>query len=107
MDRFSKAVHFIPLPKLPSAKEMSRVVIEHVFRLHGMPEDVVSDRGPQFTSRFWREFCQQMGANVSLSSGFHPQTDGQTELANQDLGRALRCMVSHNPSTWCQQLPWV
>ncbi|KAI2646401.1 Transposon Tf2-6 polyprotein [Labeo rohita] len=87
VDRFSKAVHFIPLPKLPSAKETAVAVIDHVFRLHGLPTDVVSDRGPQFVSKFWREFCRLLGATVSLSSGFHPQSNGQTERANQDLER--------------------
>ncbi|KAI2646142.1 Transposon Tf2-9 polyprotein [Labeo rohita] len=106
VDRFSKAVHFIPLTKLPSAKETARVVVDHVFRIHGLPEDVVSDRGPQFVSHFWREFCRQIGASASLSSGFHPQTNGQTERANQDLGRLLRCLASHNPSSWSQQLTW-
>ncbi|KAI2662144.1 Transposon Tf2-9 polyprotein [Labeo rohita] len=94
VDRFSKAVHFIPLPKLPSAKETAVAVIDHVFRLHGLPTDVVSDRGPQFVSKFWREFCRLLGATVSLSSGFHPQSNGQTERANQDLERTLRCMVA-------------
>uniref|UniRef100_A0A8C1UQM8 Gypsy retrotransposon integrase-like protein 1 n=1 Tax=Cyprinus carpio TaxID=7962 RepID=A0A8C1UQM8_CYPCA len=107
VDRFSKAVHFIPLPKLPSARETARAVVDHVFRIHGLPEDVVSDRGPQFVSHFWREFCRQIGATASLSSGFHPQTNGQTERANQDLGRTLRCLASQNPSSWCQQLTWV
>ncbi len=51
--------------------------------------DVVSDRGPQFVSKFWREFCKLLGATVSLSSGFHPQTNGQTERDNQDLERML------------------
>uniref|UniRef100_A0A9J7ZDK9 Uncharacterized protein n=1 Tax=Cyprinus carpio carpio TaxID=630221 RepID=A0A9J7ZDK9_CYPCA len=106
VDRFSKAVHFIPLPKLPSARETARAVVDHVFRIHGLPEDVVSDRGPQFVSHFWREFCRQIGATASLSLGFHPQTNGQTERANQDLGRTLRCLASQNPSSWCQQLTW-
>ncbi len=87
VDRFSKAAHFIPLPKLPSAKETAATVVNHVFRIHGLPADVVSDRGPQFVSKFWREFCRLLGATVSLSSGFHPQTNGQTERANQDLER--------------------
>ncbi len=107
VDRFSKAAHFIPLPKLPSAKETALVVVDHVFRLHGLPIDVVSDRGPQFVSRFWREFCKLLGATVSLSSGFHPQSNGQTERANQDLERTLRCVVSKNPSSWSQQLSMV
>ncbi len=107
VDRFSKATHFIPLPKLPSARETASAVIDHVFRIHGLPMDVVSDRGPQFVSKFWREFCHLLGATVSLSSGFHPQSNGQTERANQDLERMLRCLVSQNPSSWSQQLSWV
>uniref|UniRef100_A0A9J8DGU4 Gypsy retrotransposon integrase-like protein 1 n=1 Tax=Cyprinus carpio carpio TaxID=630221 RepID=A0A9J8DGU4_CYPCA len=107
VDHFSKAAHFIPLPKLPSAKETAQVVMDHVFRIHGLPVDVVSDRGPQFVSRFWKEFCRQIGASTSLSSGFHPQTNGQAERANQDLERALRCLASQSPSSWSQQLSWV
>ncbi|XDV31422.1 hypothetical protein PO909_034111 [Leuciscus waleckii] len=107
VDRFSKAVHFIPLPKLPSAKETAVTVVDHVFRLHGLPTDVVSDRGPQFVSKFWQEFCRLLGATVSLSSGFHPQSNGQTERANQDLERTLRCLVSKNPSSWSQRLSMV
>lgn len=61
VDRFSKAAHFIPLPILPSAKETAQVVVDHVFRIHGLMADVVSDRGPQFISRFWKEFCRHIG----------------------------------------------
>ncbi len=107
VDRFSKAAHFIPLPKLPSAKETAVTVVDHVFRIHGLPMDVVSDRGPQFVSKFWREFCRLLGASVSLSSGFHPQSNSQTERANQDLERVLRCLVAQNPNSWCQQLSLV
>lgn len=82
VDRFSKMVHFVPLPKLPSAKETAEVVLSHVFRLHGFPSDVVSDCGPQFVSRFWKEICALWGAIVSLSSGYHPQSNGQMERLN-------------------------
>ncbi len=68
---------------------------------------MVSDRGPQFVSKLWSEFCRLLGATVSLSSGYHPQSNGQTERANQDLERMLRCVVSQNPSSWSQQLSWV
>ena len=95
------------LPKLPSAKETAELVLQHVFRIHGLPVDVVSDRGPQFTSIFWREFCSLVGATVSLSSGFHPQSNGQTERKNQEMETALQCMVSKNPASWSQQLLWV
>lgn len=107
IDRFSKAAHFIALPKLPSAKETADILVNQVFRLHGLPSDVVSDRGPQFTSQVWKAFCTALGATVSLSSGFHPQTNGQTERANQEMEAALRCITSANPSTWSSQLPWV
>ncbi|TWW72584.1 hypothetical protein D4764_16G0010810 [Takifugu flavidus] len=107
IDRFSKMADFLPLPKLPSAKETAQLVIQHVFRLHGLPESVVSDRGPQFASVFWKEFCGHLGATASLSSGFHPQTNGQTERINQDLEMALRCMATRDPATWSTFLGWV
>ena len=107
VDRFSKMAHFVPLPKLPSAKGTAQLVLLHIFRLHGLPVDVVSDRGPQFASVFWKEFCSLLGATASLSSGFHPQTNGQTERMNQELETALRCMASQNPSSWSSQLLWV
>ncbi len=102
VDRFSKAAHFIPLPKLPSARETAQVMVDHVFKIHGLPSDTVSDRGPQFASQFWREFCRQIGASPALSSGFYPQT----ERTNQILGRMLRSLTSCTPATWCDQLSW-
>ena len=107
VDRFSKMAHFVPLPKLPSAKETAEVMLSHVFRLHGLSQDVVSDRGPQFASRFWKEFCRLIGATASLSSGFHPQSNGQTERYNQELETGLRCVVSQDPSLWSKKLIWI
>lgn len=107
VDRFSKTVHFVPLPKLPSALETANLLVLHVFRLHGIPQDIVSDRGPQFSSQVWKAFCQALGASASLSSGYHPQTNGQTERANQDLEAALRCVASRHPASWSTHLPWV
>lgn len=97
----------LPLPKLPSAKETTELMLTHLFHLHGLPVDVVSDQGPQFTSVFWRDFCALVGASASLSSGFHPQSNGQTERLNQELETALRCMASQHPSSRSQQLLWV
>ncbi|KAI3365127.1 hypothetical protein L3Q82_010108, partial [Scortum barcoo] len=107
VDRFSKMAHFIPLPKLPSAKETAQVMINHVFRIHGLPTDIVSDRGPQFVSVFWKEFCRLLGATVSLSSGYHPESNGQTERMNQELETCLRCLVAQNQTTWSQHLTWI
>ena len=107
VDRFSKSVHFIPLLKLPSALETANLLVLHLFRLHGIPQDIVSDRGPQFASQVWKAFCRALGASASLSSGYHPQTNGQTERANQDLGASLRCVASRLPASWSTHLPWV
>lgn len=107
VDQFSKAAHFIPLPKLPSARETALTVIDHVFRMHGLPMAVVSDRGSQFVSKFWKEFCHLLGVKISISSSFHPQRNSQTERANQDLEWVLQCLVSQNPFSWSQQLSWV
>uniref|UniRef100_A0A674MFK3 Gypsy retrotransposon integrase-like protein 1 n=1 Tax=Takifugu rubripes TaxID=31033 RepID=A0A674MFK3_TAKRU len=65
VDRFSKSAHFIPLPKLPSAAETGELLVQHVFRLHGLPTDIVSDWGPQFCSQVWRSFCSALGASWS------------------------------------------
>uniref|UniRef100_A0A3Q2NMV8 Integrase catalytic domain-containing protein n=1 Tax=Fundulus heteroclitus TaxID=8078 RepID=A0A3Q2NMV8_FUNHE len=107
VDRFSKACHLIPLRKLPSALQTAQLLVKHVFRLHGIPHDILSDRGPQFTSRVWKEFASALGARYTLTSGYHPQTNGQTERMNQELESALRCLTSTNPSDWSQYLPWI
>ena len=107
VDRFSKMARFVALPKLPSAKETAEVMMSQVFRVHGFPKDIVSDRGPQFVSKFWREFCRLIGATASLTSGYHPEANGQTERLNQQLETGLRCVVHQNPSTWSKHLVWV
>lgn len=98
---------FILLSKLLSSRETVDLLVSHVFCLHGIPTDIIFDRGPQFTSQVWRSFCSALGVNVSLSSGYHPQTNGQTERANQEMETALCCVTSANPSSWSAQLPWV
>ncbi|CAJ0953434.1 unnamed protein product, partial [Ranitomeya imitator] len=80
-------------------------LLQHVVRLHGIPENIVSDRGSQFVSRFWRAFCGRMGIDLSFSSAFHPQTNGQTERTNQTLETYLRCFVSADQDDWVSFLP--
>ena len=73
VDQFYKLVYFIPLVKLPSALETANPFVKHVFCFHGIPQDIVSDQGPHFTSQVWKLFCQALGALASLSSGHHQQ----------------------------------
>ncbi len=106
IDRFSKACRLIPLPKLPTAFETAESLCDHVFRFYGLPEDIVSDRGPQFTSRVWSAFCQKLNINVSLTSGYHPQANGQVERLNQELTRFLRSYCHKNQADWSRYLLW-
>ena len=63
VDRFSKAVHFIPLPKLPSSKVTAQLMMQHVLQIHELPVDMVSDCGPHFSSRSWKAFCTLIGSS--------------------------------------------
>ncbi|KAK7940550.1 hypothetical protein WMY93_003876 [Mugilogobius chulae] len=101
------AVDFVTGLPQSEALETANLLVLHVFRLHGIPVDIVSDRGPQFASQVWKAFCQAMGASASLSSGFHPQSNGQAERANQNLETALRCVTARHPTAWSSFLPWV
>lgn len=74
------------------------------FRIHGIPTDIVFDQGPQFTSQVWQAFCNTLGALSSLTSGYHPQSNGQSDHCNQELETALRYVMEDNPSSWSQQL---
>ncbi|KAK3531442.1 hypothetical protein QTP70_020528 [Hemibagrus guttatus] len=93
VDRFSKECKLIPLKGSPTAMQTVEAMFQHVFQNFGLPEDIVSDRGSQFTSRVWRPLCEQLDISVSLSSGYHPQSNGQAECLNQDTGRFLRLLL--------------
>lgn len=74
--------------------------MEHVFKLHGLPEAIVSDRDRVFTSTLWKELFRLSRTNLLMSSAYHPQTDGQTERVNQCLEGYLRCFVHSCPTKW-------
>ena len=105
VDRLTKAAHFIACNGPPSAKETADLMIQNVFRLHGVPDEVVSDRGVQFTSKFWRSFCTSLEIDINLSTAFHPQSNGQTERTNQTLEQYLRCYICHLQDDWVDLLP--
>ncbi|KAJ1164023.1 hypothetical protein NDU88_004470 [Pleurodeles waltl] len=100
VDSFTKMAHFTALKRLPTSQELSQIFIDHIFRLHGLPHTIISDRGPQYISRFWRHFCKTLNISRALSSGFHPQTNGQTERLNQGLEQYLRCFCNSTQSNW-------
>ena len=82
------------------------ISIRHSITLGDARGETAWDRGPLFMARFWRAFCTLLGTQVSLSSGFHSQSNGQTERANQSLETVLRCLCAQNPASWSTQLPW-
>ncbi|CDQ95111.1 unnamed protein product [Oncorhynchus mykiss] len=106
VDWFSKSCRLLPLPGLSTALQTAEALFTHVFRHHGVPEDIVSDRGPQFTSRVWRAFIERLGVSVSLTSGFHPKSNGQVERVNQDVGRFLQSYCQDRPGEWAAFIPW-
>ncbi|KAI2644120.1 Transposon Tf2-8 polyprotein [Labeo rohita] len=106
VDRFSKACKFIPLRGLPTAMDTAEMLFQHIFCHFGLPEEIVSDQGPQFISHVWKAFFKSLGVSVHLSSGYHPQTNGQTERKIQELGRYLRSYCSEDQHSWSRFLPW-
>ncbi|KAK3528603.1 hypothetical protein QTP70_005000 [Hemibagrus guttatus] len=106
VDRFSKSCCLLPLKGPPTAMEAAELMFNHVFRYFGIPEDIVSDRGPQFISRVWKAFFTRLGVAVSLSSGYHPQTNGQTERKIQEISRYLRTFCHGHQDSWSQYLGW-
>ncbi|KAK3523590.1 hypothetical protein QTP70_002725 [Hemibagrus guttatus] len=96
----------VDLPASEGSLETAEYLFNHVFRYYGLPEDIVSDRGPQFTSRVWRAFFKRLGVTISLSSGYHPQTNGQTERKIQEIGRFLRTFCHSHQESWSQFLGW-
>ncbi|KAL0168516.1 hypothetical protein M9458_036738, partial [Cirrhinus mrigala] len=106
VDRFFKGCRFIPLPKLPTAMQTAEALCNAVFRFYGLPEDIISDRGPQFTSRLWSSFFHLLGVNVSLTSGYHPEANRQVERLNQELTRFLRSYCQDRQGDWSRFLLW-
>lgn len=106
IDRFSKSCHLLPLKDLPTAMETAEIMFNNIFRYYEIPEDIVSDRGPQFIYRVWKAFFSLLGVTISLSSGYHPQSNRQTERKIQEIGRLLRTFCHGHQNSWNQFLGW-
>ncbi|KAJ0602339.1 putative nucleotidyltransferase, Ribonuclease H [Helianthus annuus] len=105
VDRLSKGAHFVSLQHPFTAVDVAQLYLDHIYRLHGPPKSIVSDRDKMFLSTFWKELLALQGIDQKMSSSYHPQTDGQTEVLNRCLENYLRCMCFAKPKDWPKWLP--
>jgi hypothetical protein len=106
VDRFSKYAHFIALGHPYTATSVARAFFDGIVRLHGFPTSIVSDRDPVFTGHVWRDLFRMAGVKLRLSTAFHPQTDGQSEVVNKVIAMYLRCVTGDRPRAWVDWLSW-
>jgi len=104
INRFTKMAQFIPLQEKP-AVDLAIIFAQEVWKHHGLPADIVSDRDSRFTSEVWKELLQLFGIRARMSTAFHPQTDSQMERLNQTIEAYLRAFVSKEQDDWVRLLP--
>lgn len=105
IDKLTKYAHFLCLSHPYTAITVAQTFLAHVYKLHGMPSVIISDRDKIFTSAFWQELFKLTDTTLNMSPTYHPQTDGQIERLNQCLKTYLRCMVQSCPNKWAQWIP--
>ena len=103
-DKLSKMTYFVATTEETSVEGLARLFRDNVWKLHGLPESVVLDRGPQFVAELTKELNKMLGIKTKLSTAFHPQTDGQTERMNQEVEQYLRFFIEHRQKDWPEWL---
>ena len=104
VDRLTKMRHLVPTATM-EVEEATQAFYAYVWKLHGLPESFVSDRGTQFTSDVWEHLCQMLKIDAKLSTAHHPQTDGQTERLNAIMEHYLRAFVNYMQDDWAKWIP--
>ena len=104
VDMFTKYANFLPQRHPYTALSVAKLFHDQVYKHHGLPQSIVSDRDRIFLSNLWRELFRLADVQLRMSSAYHPQTDGQTERVNQCLETFLRCFVHACPNQWSQWL---
>jgi hypothetical protein len=104
--RRTKQAMFVPCNETIDSARTADLFLRNVFRFHGLPDEVISDRGPQFKAKFWKAIMKTLGIKINLSSAYHPESDGQTERVNQCLEQYLRCYIDYQQDNWVELLPY-
>ena len=105
VDKNTKLAHFIPTNESIGANATATLYLNHVWKFHGTPQEIISDRGPVFVSRFMQRLCQLLCIQPSTTTAFHPQSNGQTERINQILEQFLRMFTTQRQDDWVDLLP--
>ncbi|TVY75035.1 Transposon Tf2-9 polyprotein [Fusarium oxysporum f. sp. cubense] len=105
VDRLTKFSYYLPYREATDAEELSYVFYRHIVSIHGLPTEILSDRGPTFAATFWQSLMARLGLNHRLTTAFRPQVDGQTERMNQVLEQYLRCYINYEQNDWVEKLP--
>lgn len=100
VDKLSKSTHFIPVQFTYRAVQIAHVFMQNIFKLHGLPKTIISDRDVKFTSAFWKTLFEELGTHLNFSTAYHPQTDRQTERVNQVVEDMLSAYVMQHPTKW-------
>ena len=103
-DQLSKMTYFVATTEGTLVEGLARLFRDNVWKLHGLPESVVSDRGPQFAAELTKELNKMLGIETRVSTVFHPQTDGQMEQMNQELEQYLQFFIEHRQKDWLEWL---
>jgi hypothetical protein len=96
----SKYAHFCALQHPFTTSTVAHIFMDHIFKLHGLPHSIVSERNPTFTSNFWKELFRIQGTHLHLNTTYHPQTNGQTKVFNKCLETYLWCFSSDQKNQW-------
>ena len=103
-NRLSKMTYFVATTEETLVEGLVRLFRDNIWKLYGLPESIVSDRGPQFATELMKELNKMLGIETRLSTAFHPQTNGQTEQINQELEQYLRFFVDYRQKDWLEWL---
>ena len=104
VDRFTKYLITVPFKETHTAEQLGHLLLDRLVRDHGVPITIITDRDKLFMSNYWKTISAAMGTKPKMSTAYHPQTDGQTERANQVLETYLRHYVNHTHNNWVQLL---